>query len=75
MILKEAITIMKKEVKDEYALGYIVALDRVIEEGGMKGLVSQVRYIRENIRYWRGGKSKEVRAFLDEWLKDKKEVK
>jgi hypothetical protein len=74
MTLKEAIRIMKEQVKDEYALGYIVALDGAIEEDGMKGLVAQVRYIRENIRYWRGGKSKEVRAFLDGWLRDKKEV-
>jgi hypothetical protein len=69
MNLKEAVKIMKAEVKNEYALAYIKSLDDVVDHDGMHGLVVQVRYIKENLKGWRGENAREVKAFLTEWIK------
>ena len=71
MNLKQSISIMKKEVKNKFALAYLTSLDDVVEKDGMHGLLVQIKYIKENIKGWRGGSSKEVREFLKEWIKEK----
>lgn len=72
MDLKECIKIMQNEVTNKFAMSYIEALNEVIELDGMNGLVAQMKYIRENIKHWRGDNAREVKTFLDEWI-DKKE--
>ena len=71
MNLKQCISIMKKEVKNKFALSYIMSLDEIIEKDGMHGLFIQIKYIKENIKGWRGGSSTEVRRFLKEWIETK----
>lgn len=71
MNLKQCISIMKKEVKNQYAQAYITSLDEVVEKDGMHGLLIQVKYIKENIKSWRGGSAKEVKEFLMKWIEEK----
>lgn len=71
MNLKQCISIMKKEVKNEYAKAYIFALDQVVDKDGMQGLVVQMKYIKENLRGWRGETAREVKEFLTKWIKEK----
>lgn len=71
MNLKQCVSIMKKEVKNEYAKAYIFALDDVVDKEGMQGLIVQMKYIKENLKGWRGETAKEVKAFLTEWIKEK----
>lgn len=68
MNLKSAIEIMKSEVKNEYALAYINSLDDVVDHDGMHGLLVQIRYIKENLKGWRGENARTVKAFLTEWI-------
>lgn len=62
---------MKKEVKNKYAQAYLTSLNDVVEADGMHGLLIQIKYIRENIKSWRGGSSKEVKEFLKKWITEK----
>jgi aconitase A len=62
---------MKKEVKNEYAKIYIFSLDQVVDQDGMHGLVVQMKYIKENLRGWRGETAREVKEFLTNWIKEK----
>lgn len=71
MNLKEAIKIMKDEVKSEYALAYIKELDDVIDHDGMHGLLVQIRYIKENLKGWRGENARAVKLFLTKWITEK----
>lgn len=71
MNLKEAIDLMKKEVKNKFAKAYLLSLDEVIEQDGMHGLLVQIKYIMENIKAWRGGSAKEVKSFLANWIEEK----
>lgn len=71
MNLKSAIEIMKVEVKNEYALAYIKSLDDVVDHDGMHGLLVQIRYIKDNLKGWRGENAKAVKAFLKEWIIEK----
>ncbi len=76
MNLKKAISIMKKEVKNQYAQAYLVSLTDVVEKDGMHGLLVQIKYIKENLKGWRGETAKEVKAFLAQWIAEKeKETK
>ncbi len=68
MNLKSAIEIMKNEVKNEYALAYIKSLDDVVDHDGMHGLLVQIRYIKENLKGWRGENARTVKVFLAEWI-------
>lgn len=71
MNLKQSISIMKKEVKNQYAQAYITSLDEVVEKDGMYGLLIQIKYIKENLKSWRGGSAKEVKEFLTKWVEEK----
>ena len=71
MNLKQSISIMKKEVKNQYAQAYLTSLNDVVEADGMHGLLIQIKYIRGNIKSWRGGSSKEVKEFLKKWIAEK----
>ncbi len=71
MNLKQSISIMRKEVKNKYAQAYLVSLDDIIEKDGMHGLLVQIKYIKENLKSWRGETAKEVKAFLTKWIAEK----
>jgi hypothetical protein len=67
---------MKKEVTNKYAQAYLTSLDDVVEKDGMHGLLVQIKYIKENLKSWRGETAKEVKAFLTKWIEEKeKETK
>jgi hypothetical protein len=72
MSLKECIEIMKKEVKNQQAQAYLEALDEVVEKDGMKGLVIQIKYIKENIKSWRGENARNVKEYINDWIEIKK---
>jgi hypothetical protein len=74
MTINDAIKIMKSEVKDKYALGYLNNLPRVIDEGGAKGLCVQMKYILENLKTWRGETAKETKAFIKQWIKEREKT-
>ena len=71
MNLKQSISIMKKEVKNAYAQAYLTSLDDIVEKDGMHGLLVQIKYIKENLKGWRGENAKEVKAFLTNWIAEK----
>lgn len=76
MNLKQSINIMKKEVTNKYAQAYLTSLDDVVEKDGMHGLLIQIKYVKENLKGWRGETAKEVKAFLTKWIEEKeKETK
>ena len=71
MNLSQCLEIMREEVKDKYVICYIEALDEVVNNDGMYGLVVQMKYIKENIKSWRSGSSKKVKTFISNWIKEK----
>jgi hypothetical protein len=58
-----------KEAKDPYAQAYLDALDRSIEEGGVRGLRSQLLYVACNLNYWRGENARETKKIFKKWDK------
>jgi predicted solute-binding protein len=70
MNLNQAIQILKKEVKNDYAKAYLNALDEAIEYGGKDALKAQLRYILENSKGYRGETAKEVKKVIREYIKN-----
>lgn len=70
MDINKAIQLMKENVKNEYAQGYLASLEDAIE-GGTEGLAVQLMYVLENTRGWRGETAREVKAFVRNWIKEK----
>lgn len=71
MNINEAIKIMKEKVKDKYALQYLNTIPKVIDEGGMKGLCIQMKYVLENSKTWRGEEAREIKEFIRNWIMEK----
>jgi hypothetical protein len=71
MNINLAIKIMKKEVTDRNAIAYINALEESINEYGTKGLIVQLNYILFNLSSWKGENAREVKKFINSWVKEK----
>lgn len=71
MNINEAINIMKAKVADPIAIKYIENMFQAIEEGGERGMCTQLKYIMENVKSWRGEEAREVKAFVRQWVDDK----
>ena len=69
MTIYRACRLILDECKNEYAMSYARALEQAAEYGGDEALRVQALYLLSNISHWRGGHSKEVRAFLKEYTK------
>jgi len=69
MDFKQAINNIKNNVKDKNALAYVNAIPKVIDEDGKHGLYTQVLYILENIKTWRGTDAQDTKSFLRDWIK------
>lgn len=68
MTLDTAIRIVAAEAPDEYARSYAECAMQAADEGGTRGLKSQVRYMLANMGNWRGGRAKAVREAMRAWL-------
>jgi len=71
MNINEAIKTMKEKVTDPIAVKYLENMFQAIEEGGMRGMCVQLKYIMENVKSWRGEEAREVKAFVRQWVEDK----
>jgi hypothetical protein len=71
MNINLAIKIMKEEVKNPYAQSYLNALSDAVSDHGTDGLITQLMYILDNCRSWRGPKAKQVKDFVKDWIKQK----
>ena len=79
LTLGKVVSIMKHEVKNQYALAYINALPEAVEFGGSslyvtadEALFTQVLYIQANLSTWRGDTARQCKVFLKNWIKDKR---
>ena len=69
MTINEAIKAVSVECPNEYAKVYAENTMVASLEYGMDGLKTQILYILNNMRYWKGIKAKEVRVILKEYIK------
>ena len=69
--IDEAIKIMKSNVKDPIAQGYLSVLDECIELDGTYGLAFQLNYVMCNVSSWKGKQAKEVKKIIRKWIKEK----
>lgn len=79
LTLAKVISTMKQEVKNQYALAYINALPDAVEFGGNSlyataddALLTQIYYIQANLSTWRGENARQCKAFLKNWINEKK---
>jgi hypothetical protein len=75
MNINTAIKIMKEKVTNQYAQSYLHSIPKAIDEGGVQGLCTQMKYILENTKTWRGSEAKDVKEFVKQWIKEKDTVK
>jgi hypothetical protein len=69
--IDEAIKIMKSNVKDPIAQGYLSVLDECIELDGTYGLAFQLNYVMCNVSSWKGKQAKEIKKVIRKWIKEK----
>ena len=72
MNINAAILIMKSEVKNEIALGYLNTLDECIDSYGTRGLAVQLDYVLCNLHSWRGPQARYIKEFVKKWIKEKR---
>ena len=73
MDINNAISIMKENVKNQYAKCYLADISGAIEHGGTYGLKIQLSYVLENCSTWRGKEAQEVKTFVKQWIKEHNE--
>jgi len=69
MTVDEAIRIAKAEVKDPYARSYLSAIPDSIEKYGSDGFRTQLLYVLNNMKTWRGDRAREVKKVLLSYAK------
>jgi hypothetical protein len=69
--IDEAIKIMKANVKDPIAQGYLSVLDECIEIDGTYGLAFQLNYVMCNVSSWKGKQAQVVKKVIRKWIKEK----
>jgi len=69
MTLDMAIQSAAEEAPDKFARQYAGSAGKAADEGGTRGLVSQVRYILANVRSWRGERARMAKAAMRAWLR------
>lgn len=71
MNINRAIAIMKRELKDEYALSYLDSIEKSIDEDGIHGMAIQLKYVLVNAKKWTGKEATAVKKFVRAWVKEK----
>jgi hypothetical protein len=69
MTINDAIKAVAVECPNECAKVYAENTMRASLQYGIDGLKTQILYILENMKYWRGARAFEVRTILKEYVK------
>jgi hypothetical protein len=71
MNINDAIKTMKLHVKDTYAQTYLNAIPDAIDQGGTQGLCTQLLYVLENCKSWKGKVAQETKKAVKDWISEK----
>ena len=67
--LQDALTNVKTECKNVYAISYLNNLEQSYSQYGLEGIRIQLLYILSNTQHWRGEKARQSKKILRKYSK------